>query len=36
MLFPLYDLNPHRRFPLVTLLIIAANVVVTVSDLLAV
>jgi membrane associated rhomboid family serine protease len=28
MLFPLYDLNPHRRFPLVTLLIIAANAAV--------
>lgn len=30
MLFPLFDLNPHRRFPLVTLLIIAINVAVTV------
>ena len=30
MLFPLFDLNPHRRFPLVTLLIIAVNVAVTV------
>jgi membrane associated rhomboid family serine protease len=30
MLFPLFDLNPHRRFPLFTLLIIAANVFVTV------
>ena len=29
MLFPLFDLNPHRRFPLFTLLIIAANVLVT-------
>jgi len=29
MLFPLFDLNPHRRFPLFTLLIIAANVFVT-------
>src|SRR5262245_14619696 len=28
MLFPLFDLNPHNRFPLVTLLLIAANVVV--------
>ncbi len=27
MLFPLYDLIPHRRFPVLTLLIIAANVV---------
>lgn len=25
MLFPLYDLNPHHRFPLLTLLIIAIN-----------
>jgi membrane associated rhomboid family serine protease len=30
MLFPLYDLNPHRRIPWLTLLIIAANVAVTV------
>src|SRR6187401_288088 len=30
MLFPLFDLNPHYRFPFVTLLIIAANIVVTV------
>jgi membrane associated rhomboid family serine protease len=30
MLFPLFDLNPHQRFPLFTLLIIAANVAVTV------
>jgi membrane associated rhomboid family serine protease len=30
MLFPLYDLNPHRRFPWLTLLIIAINVAVTV------
>ncbi len=29
MLFPLYDLNPHRRFPWLTLLIIAINVGVT-------
>jgi membrane associated rhomboid family serine protease len=29
MLFPLYDLNPHNRFPLITLLIIAANLAVT-------
>jgi membrane associated rhomboid family serine protease len=29
MLFPLYDLNPHRRFPWLTLLLIAANVAVT-------
>jgi membrane associated rhomboid family serine protease len=29
MLFPLYDLNPHRRFPWFTLLIIAANFAVT-------
>jgi membrane associated rhomboid family serine protease len=28
MLFPLYDLNPHRRFPWLTLAIIAANVAV--------
>jgi membrane associated rhomboid family serine protease len=27
-MIPLYDLNPHRRFPWVTLLIIVANVVV--------
>ncbi|MGL4514388.1 MAG: rhomboid family intramembrane serine protease [Lacipirellulaceae bacterium] len=26
MLFPLYDRNPHRGFPVVTLLLIAANV----------
>jgi membrane associated rhomboid family serine protease len=26
MLFPLYDLNPRQRFPLVTLVLIAANV----------
>ena len=25
MLFPLYDLNPHRRFPWLTLLVIGAN-----------
>src|SRR4051794_18589124 len=30
MLFPLFDLNPHRRFPLFTLLIIAANFAVTI------
>lgn len=30
MLFPLFDLNPHKRFPLVTLLIIALNIAVTV------
>jgi membrane associated rhomboid family serine protease len=30
MLFPLYDLNPHRRIPWLTLLIIAVNVGVTV------
>jgi membrane associated rhomboid family serine protease len=29
-MFPLYDLNPHRRFPWFTLLIIVANVGVTV------
>lgn len=29
MLFPLFDLNPHRRVPLVTLLIIAINAGVT-------
>jgi membrane associated rhomboid family serine protease len=29
MLFPLYDLNPHRRFPWFTLLLIAINVAVT-------
>jgi membrane associated rhomboid family serine protease len=27
-MFPLYDLNPHRRFPWVTVLIILANIVV--------
>jgi membrane associated rhomboid family serine protease len=27
-MFPLYDLNPHRRFPWMTLLLIAANAVV--------
>ncbi len=26
MLFPLYDHNPHRRFPLITLLLIVVNV----------
>jgi membrane associated rhomboid family serine protease len=30
MLFPLYDLNPHRRFPWLTLLVIGANVAVMV------
>jgi membrane associated rhomboid family serine protease len=30
MLFPLYDLNPHRRVPWLTLLVIALNVGVTV------
>ena len=29
MLFPLWDLNPHNRFPIITLLIIAMNVAVT-------
>ena len=29
MLFPLFDLNPHNRFPLFTLLIIVANFIVT-------
>jgi membrane associated rhomboid family serine protease len=28
MLFPLYDLNPHRRFPWITLIVIAVNVVI--------
>jgi len=28
-MFPLYDLNPHRRFPWITILIIVANVGVT-------
>ena len=28
MLIPIRDINPHRRFPVVTLLLIAANVVV--------
>lgn len=27
MLFPLYDRNPHRRFPIVTLALVLANVV---------
>jgi membrane associated rhomboid family serine protease len=27
-MFPLYDLNPHHRFPWVTVLLILANVVV--------
>jgi membrane associated rhomboid family serine protease len=30
MLFPLFVLNPHRRFPLMTLILIAANIIVTV------
>ena len=30
MLFPLYDLNPHRRFPWLTLAIIALNLAATV------
>jgi membrane associated rhomboid family serine protease len=30
MLFPLFDLNPHRRFPLITLILIALNVAVNV------
>jgi membrane associated rhomboid family serine protease len=29
-MFPLYDLNPHRRTPWITLLIIAANVAATI------
>ena len=29
-MFPLYDLNPHRRFPWITLLLIAANTAVMV------
>jgi membrane associated rhomboid family serine protease len=29
MLFPLYDLNAHRHFPLMTVLIIAINVAIT-------
>lgn len=28
MIFPLFDLNPHRRFPLVTLFLIVANAAV--------
>jgi membrane associated rhomboid family serine protease len=28
-MFPLYDLNPHRRFPWITVFVIAANVFVT-------
>src|SRR5262245_23594235 len=28
-MFPLYDLNPHRRIPWLTVLIIVANLVVT-------
>ena len=31
-MFPLYDLNPHRRFPWVTLLLIAANVVILAAE----
>ncbi|MEX2315885.1 MAG: rhomboid family intramembrane serine protease [Pirellulales bacterium] len=30
VMFPLYDLNPHRRIPWLTLLVIAANLTVTV------
>jgi membrane associated rhomboid family serine protease len=30
MLFPLYDLNPHRRFPWLTLVVISANFAVQV------
>src|SRR5262245_45133832 len=26
MFFPLYDLNPHRRFPVLTMLVIVINV----------
>jgi membrane associated rhomboid family serine protease len=29
MLFPLYDLNPHHRFPLMTVVIIAMNIAIT-------
>ncbi len=29
MLFPLYDLNPHERFPWLTVLVIGANIAVT-------
>jgi membrane associated rhomboid family serine protease len=32
MLFPLYDLNPHRRFPWITVLLIAINVFVMASQ----
>jgi membrane associated rhomboid family serine protease len=32
MLFPLYDLNPHRRFPWVTVLIIVLNTVILGSE----
>jgi membrane associated rhomboid family serine protease len=31
-MFPLYDLNPHRRFPWVTVLVILLNVVVMVFE----
>ena len=31
-MFPLYDLNPHRRFPWVTVLIIVVNVAVMAAD----
>jgi rhomboid family protein len=31
-MFPLYDLNPHRRFPWMTVLIILANVIVMVFE----
>ncbi len=33
MFFPLKDLNPTRRFPIVTLLLIAANIVVFLYEL---
>ena len=39
MLIPIRDINPHKRFPVVTLLLIAANVVVffaTVDNILAI
>ena len=31
-MFPLYDLNPHHRFPWVTVLLIVANVVVMIGQ----
>src|SRR5687768_13135396 len=31
MLFPLYDLNPHRRFPWFTLILIGVNFAITAS-----